>query len=87
MNDQALIAATETETLTIRVTETCVYSAPIALTDELLDEAEAEGYARTAQGVLEMFQGDPDHDVVANSATRPSNFVCVAERNTERAYA
>ena len=75
------------ETLTIEVEEAVIYRHTLTVTTELLDEAEAEGYARTAQGVLEMFQGDPDHDVVANSATRPSNFVCVAERNTERAYA
>ena len=77
----------KTETLTIEVKEAVIYRHTLTVTAELLDEAEAEGYARTAGGVLEMFQGDPDHDVVANSATRPSNFVCVAERNTERAYA
>lgn len=85
MNDEALIAATETETLTIRVTETCVYSAPIALTDELLDEAEAEGYARTARGVLRMLEADPDHEVVASDATEDRYFDYVAERTVERA--
>lgn len=73
-----------TETLTIEVEEIVLYRHTLTVTTELLDEAEAEGYARTADGVLEMFQGDPDHEIVANDATRPANFSHVAERNIER---
>lgn len=73
------------ETLTIRVVETCVYSAPVALTDELLDEAASEGYTRTAGGVLAMLTADPDHEVVASDATEERYFDYVAERTVERA--
>jgi len=74
-----------TETLTIEVVETCVYRAPIALTTELLDEAEAGGYARTADGVLKMLRADPDHEVVTSDATEERYFDHVAERTVERA--
>lgn len=74
---------TETETLTIRVTETVEYVHEVELTDELLDEAKAEGYERSASGVFDMLVADEDHYILTDYATTPENFNGVTERSVE----
>lgn len=70
----------KTETLTIYVHENVEYRHTFEVTAELLAEAEAEGYERTARGVLRMLEDDEDHYIVANSATVPGNFLAVISR-------
>lgn len=68
------------ETLTIYVHEKVEYRHTLTVTPELLAEAEAEGYAPSVRGVLEMLESDEDHEIVSNDATTPHNFLAVISR-------
>ena len=71
----------KTETITLTVTETTVHQRTLAVTPELLDEAEAEGYERNAYGVANMLDdSDGDHWEVVNTV-QPGYFDSVTERS------
>lgn len=70
----------KTDTITLTVTETCVHQRTLTVTDELLDEAEAEGYERNVYGVANMLDDDDgDHWEIVNTV-QPGYFDSVTER-------
>ena len=70
--------------ITLTVTETTVHERTLAVTDELLDEAEANGYERNVYGVANMLDDDDgDHWEIVNTVQSRYFDVCTdREANT-----
>lgn len=70
----------KTKTITLTVTETTVHERTLVVTDELLDEAEANGYERNVYGVANMLDDDDgDHWEIVNTV-QPRYFDAVTDR-------
>lgn len=73
--------STKTETITLTVTETTIHQRTLAVSGELLDEAEANGYERNVYGVANMLDDcDGDHTEIVDTV-QPGHFKSVTDRS------